>query len=177
MKNKRSLCSRTIGVVIRGTAFAVLILLSACEQTTPEKTGMELPQAESVSVRTLWQSQQCKKIESSVEVFDTKNALQNWWKATHNTIMPTPPLPENLNQLDFQKEKVIIVFMGEKPSAGYSLLLADIKASLAKDVLHVSIIQVAPKNTSMQAQLITSPCLLLASSANFNEVRIHKKTQ
>lgn len=166
-----------VGAGLKGTGFAALILLSACKQTVEEKKHVDLPQAESVAVRSLWQSQQCKKTQASTDLIIDQNTLQTWWKTIHNNVLPTPGLPETFNKLDFQKEKIIVVFMGEKPSAGFSLQLANAEARLVNKVLHVVVNSGVPKNDSMQAQLITSPCLVLATSANFTEVKIHEQTQ
>ena len=61
--------------------------------------------------------------------------------------------------IDFTRDSVLIVSAGQKPSAGYSLKLTN--WLLEQDHWQVTRIIKQPATDSMQAQFITSPCVLV----------------
>lgn len=63
--------------------------------------------------------------------------------------------------VDFRKEGVLAVFMGQRPTAGYGLALADPTVTIADGVGKVVVRFQEPEPGAMVAQVLTSPCLLI----------------
>jgi hypothetical protein len=70
--------------------------------------------------------------------------------------MNPPPAPA----VDFSREAVLLIAMGQRPSAGYGLNLAG-EATLRDGVLTVPVDWREPPPGYLRAQVVTSPCLLL----------------
>ena len=62
-------------------------------------------------------------------------------------------------KIDFSKESILIISAGQKTSAGYGLELTN--WLLEQDHCQVTRVARQPPADSMQAQVITSPCLLV----------------
>ncbi|MBI3546412.1 MAG: protease complex subunit PrcB family protein [Gammaproteobacteria bacterium] len=71
-----------------------------------------------------------------------------------------------------KNERVLIISMGMRPTAGYLLNLASARAPLNGPVLNIPIVWREPAAGSMVAQVITQPCLMLAvEKGEYSEVR------
>lgn len=86
------------------------------------------------------------------------------WRA-HNA---TAPLPK----VDFGKRMVVAVFLGTRPSAGYSVEITGTKAD-GKTVV-VEWREVPPKPGNLSAQVLTSPAHLVTIPRLEGEVKFHK---
>jgi hypothetical protein len=63
--------------------------------------------------------------------------------------------------VDFRKEGVLAVYMGQRPTAGFRLALHDPTVAIADGVGKVVVRFEEPEPGAMVAQVLTSPCLLL----------------
>ena len=63
---------------------------------------------------------------------------------------------------DFGKEVVVIITAGQKPTAGYGLTLASDRAPVKDKAAGVRVTFTAPAPGMMAAQVMTSPCLVVA---------------
>lgn len=78
-----------------------------------------------------------------------------------------------LPEVDFDKEAVLVLAMGSRPTAGYGLALAERSAVRDADGLEVRVDWREPAPGSMQAQVITYPCLLIAVPGDgYAQVRV-----
>jgi hypothetical protein len=83
--------------------------------------------------------------------------------------MNPPPPPA----VDFPREGVLLIAMGQRSSAGYGLALADEVATVSDGVLTVRVDWREPPPGYRRAQVMTSPCLLVAvPDAGFTRVRV-----
>jgi hypothetical protein len=88
-----------------------------------------------------------------------------FWK-THNYDKPAPPI-------DFGKEMVIGVFMGSRPTGGYS---TEISAIAERDNgLVVTYREASPRADAMTVQVLTFPYQLVATAKRAGEVTFEKK--
>ncbi|MBV1882359.1 MAG: protease complex subunit PrcB family protein [Pseudomonadales bacterium] len=71
-----------------------------------------------------------------------------------------PPV-DSVN-VDFEKHDVYLISQGSKSSAGYSIKLASEVATIENDTLILPIEIKQPRRGTMQAQLMTSPCLVIS---------------
>jgi len=79
---------------------------------------------------------------------------------------PSPPI-------DFAREGVLAVYMGQRPTAGYGLALHDPTVAIAGGVGTVVVRFEEPAPGAMVAQVLTSPCLLLRlPREDLREVRV-----
>ena len=63
---------------------------------------------------------------------------------------------------DFGKEVVVLIASGQKPTAGYGLALASDRAPVKDKAAGVRVTFTAPDPGMMAAQVMTSPCLVVA---------------
>lgn len=121
---------------MRGNLAPLLcLLLTACAaQETVEPSG-------EVGVRTLASGLQCGKGEKATIVeLDSTEARQS--------------------ALD--SERVFVISMGLRPTAGHSLSLAQERARLEHGVVTIPVIWREPAPGVITAQVITRPCLIVA---------------
>ena len=130
---------------------AALALLSGCAQTG---AGEEA----TLPVDALYGGSQCGDLERPTTVWIASAAE---WRSWHGRIvspqmsLPSPPM------VDFSREGVLLVAMGTRPSAGYGLSLAGASATVRDGVLSVRVDWREPPPGYRQAQVVTSPCLVL----------------
>jgi len=87
------------------------------------------------------------------------------WK-THNFDKPEP-------RVDFDKEMVVGVFMGSRPTGGYTV---EIVSLADKDgTLVVSYRETSPRPGTMAAQVLTFPYHLIATAKRSGEVKFEKQ--
>ena len=82
--------------------------------------------------------------------------LEEVWFAMHANQLNRPEVPE----VDFGSETVIILILGERPSAGYSVRAAEV--TLRDNDVEVRIAVSSPGPDVMTASVLTSPFQLLA---------------
>lgn len=68
---------------------------------------------------------------------------------------------EPATPVDFRKEGVLAVYMGQRPTASYGLALHDPKVAIADGVGTVVVRLEQPAPGAIVAQVLTSPCLLV----------------
>lgn len=141
------------------------LLLVACGSTTQQINKY-------VTVETLYMSGQCDINESDAYIVDSAAGLQSIYKP--NAIQQRIKLGKINNQaalkqpsgVDWQQERVVVIAMGQRPSTGYSVSLATTNATVKNGRLFIDILWQTPQQSSIQAQLITSPCLLIKVPAS-----------
>jgi hypothetical protein len=75
--------------------------------------------------------------------------------------------------IDFASEGVLLVEMGQRPTAGYALALAAPEVRVVDGVATVAVRFDAPPAGAMVAQVVTSPCLLVRlPRAGLRELRV-----
>ncbi len=78
--------------------------------------------------------------------------------------------------VDFSRAAVLLITMGEQPTAGYRLnyLPPQHRARQQGTTLRLDLAWQTPEPDSVQAQIMTQPCLLLKlPRADFNRLRVH----
>jgi len=125
---------------------SLLILLSACNHKT-------LP------VSTIYSSNQCAIAERKMSPVTSIKELAEIIQAKPRQFNEKP---QALPEVDFTNQSLIVLALGHKPSAGYSINLNRKTAVLQGNKLHLSVSFKAPDANSIQAQVITSPCKVLS---------------
>ena len=86
------------------------------------------------------------------------------WKA-HNFEKPAPAL-------DFGKEMAVAVFMGSRPTAGFSVEI--VSAEVRNGALVVSYRETSPRPDAIAAQVLTFPYHIVAVPNHAGEVKFEK---
>lgn len=123
---------------------------------------------QSIQLRSVYSSNLCNIDQAVIKAVNSQQELES-------IIVPTlknfSDKPEQLPQLDFSIESVILVAVGEQSTSGYAVVLNGDQALLKNDrlLLPVSITKPAPGNA--QAQVITRPCRILSlPRVEFSEI-------
>ncbi len=84
-------------------------------------------------------------------VIRDREAWREVWKRIYAQRSPTPPLPE----IDFAKEMLVVVAMGEKSTGGYGIIIDG--ASERDDRLAIKVRGISPGKGCMTTQALTAP--------------------
>ncbi len=141
------------------------LLMGGCAQTSSSAAGdSRLP------AQTLYASPQCGSLEQPALLWI---ASDEDWRFHYGQVMSlrmNPPAPP---AVDFPGEGVLLIAMGQQPSAGYGLNLIGQSAAVQDGVLTVRVEWREPQPGYRQAQMISNPCLLLKlPKANFSRFQV-----
>lgn len=76
-------------------------------------------------------------------------------------------------EVDFNASRILLVRMGQKPTAGYSLKLDPESCSVSQQTAYISLIWTEPDPGMVTAQVITNPFILLKlSKGGYDVVKI-----
>ena len=87
------------------------------------------------------------------------------WKALWKDHAPTEKMP----QMDFDKNMVVGIFLGSKPSAGHGVEIVGVRTQ-DKELI-VEYVQRQPGRGTMAAQILTEPFHLVSVAAHAGPVR------
>ena len=131
------------------------LLLNSCAAT-----GGGLEQA--VAVRTLAAPLHCGAwaAQPALHWLDDSAAYQALGRALNPS--PVQDRSHSLPVVDFRHSRVVLLGMGSRPSSGYALELLDSVIDPGQEVLRLVVRYQEPPPDALTAQVLTSPCLLLA---------------
>lgn len=141
-------------VVCRIFCAALLMMLSACN------AGNREDQVRMIQLRTIASAGLCgsSSIAPYISSVSNRAELEDTWRFIHKGLAgDLPPLPS----VDFSREQALVIFMGQKNTAGFGLALASTHAELREGILVLQLQWQEPKLGSMQAHVITSPCIMI----------------
>jgi len=146
-----------------------LAVLLLCMSQWACNPGRE-PVVESQTIRVLHSSSQCiAGAASGIRLIGNPAELAILWQDLHRMQLDSVPAPA----MDFHDSYLVLINMGQQSTAGYVLEM-DATAYVLRD--HVAVIPVLwkePEPGSMQAQVITSPCLLLqVPKGRYTEIEV-----
>lgn len=142
-----------------------LTMVAGCFQT-----GGNAASDATVPIATLASRDQCGgQNRPAVHWIATAGEWRDLYARINSQWMNPPPPPA----VDFPREGVLLIAMGQRSSGGYGLTLADDVAAVRDGVLTVRVDWREPPAGSRQAQVMTSPCLLVAvPDAGFYRVQV-----
>ena len=103
--------------------------------------------------------------EPSAEWITSQEKLEQLIATRESGQLPTQDRAAALD-IDFNSSRIILVRMGQKPTAGYSLKLDHGSCSISKSTAVISLVWSEPDPDMVTAQVITSPFILLKLSKN-----------
>lgn len=133
---------------------SILSALYGCANTT-----------EILSTKVLHSGIHCGINKEGLKKLDQKAALNKI--VNHGLRPPSNETPD----ADFNLQHIIAISMGIRPSTGYSLSLQNNKVTQEGRTVYIDIEHKEPREGSMNAQLMTSPCLVFAiAKGHYSEI-------
>ena len=126
---------------------------------------------ENQGLRDLGRGQRSGVRKAEQLVIQTPEAWQKLWAEHTAKVEPRPPLPN----VDFNREMVIAVFMGEKPTGGYSIQVTGVKAS--ENALTVTYRTKQPPPDAIVTQALTQPFHFVAVPKSSRPVKFVDETK
>ncbi len=136
------------------TMFPVIMLLSACAGAGDEAVPSQIP------IRVLFSSAHCaaSAAKPSLSVLSS----QRQWDESMMQLSKISGHTDDTIRVSFTNEVVVQVNMGQKPTGGYSLKLAQEEAALDDGWVNIQLQWKQPAQGMMLTQALTSPCVMLA---------------
>lgn len=128
-------------------------LVAAC-QGMPAGGDTSSPEA-----RMIWQSGQCGARSAGSRWIGDPAALERAVRAS-GPASPDADEPD-MPSPDFERRRVLLVALGERPTAGYGIGLERETLEIQGDTAVLRVAVTRPPADSMQAQVITAPCMLV----------------
>lgn len=144
------------------SAVCVLIMvcwgLCACRHPA---AAVDSAEARRIPLRILYQSDLCggKQPTPSVSLVAGADRLDRIFaEVKAGTLGPSAPMPG----VDFTAVHVVDIRMGQKPTGGYGIELADSLARLVDGEALIRLNWIEPAPGTVVTQVLTSPCLIIA---------------
>ena len=112
-----------------------------------------------LKVRLLYKGDQCKTNRldpHAIWIEDPDQFKKTYARLTKHTIGAQQDLS---SRVDFSREGILIVAMGQKPTGGYGLELNREFAAISDDTAVLRVSWIEPPKGAVLPQIITSPCL------------------
>jgi hypothetical protein len=114
-----------------------------------------------LKVRLLYKGDQCKTNRldpHAIWIEDPDQFKKTYARLTKHTIGAQQDLS---SRVDFSREGILIVAMGQKPTGGYGLELNREFAAISDDTAVLRVSWIDPPKGAILPQIITSPCLAI----------------
>ena len=139
--------------------FFCCLIISGCDSKDPtaknsapdENTGQQQASKNDVSIIKDWKGSNSAAQRPGNDIIRTNVQLKAAWALAFGNQEPQPDLP----QVDFEKQMLIAVFMGQKNTGGHSIEMTGIEESAGDLTVHVA--EQSPKPDDVTTQAITSP--------------------
>ncbi|MFC1801459.1 protease complex subunit PrcB family protein [Nanoarchaeota archaeon] len=123
-------------------AIILLILISGCGTQIPESSSFETISHSSSGTRHQ---------EKQDYVIINEDDLMEMWEKVYTNVDPVPELPD----VNFDEEMVIAVFLGTKPTGGYTIEITEVVET--EDSLEVYVKETSPSPRNIVALAVTYP--------------------
>lgn len=130
------------------SALLPLTLMVACKSND----GSDVPW------RSLARSPLSGVAEPGLRVARSADEWRELWALHGRAMLKAPTTPE----LDLERDMAILVSDGQKPTAGWSLEVTALTIEDGQLIVQARVI--APPTDSMQAQVVTAPCEIIATT-------------
>jgi hypothetical protein len=138
------------GMVKTSFLAIVIAFLSFCANSSIP-SGKGPIRGVKIRIEKEWRGYYCGITGSSELVIVNENQWKTLWGKVHSLQLPQPQLPK----IDFDKEMVIAVFMGEQKSGGYAIEIKEIIKS--EEEITVVLEKREPPPGSIQTLALSQP--------------------
>lgn len=97
------------------------------------------------------------------------------WEALWGTLTSRQPQAPARPSVDFNRERLVVVSMGERPSGGYAIEVEGVFQSGGS--LYVSVLEVSPGSDCMTTTALTQPVAAVALPAGREPVKFVERTK
>ena len=157
--------------MIRGLAiFSVVVGVLACGPAQKD-------QATDVGYATVvYSSYQCGQTEGPVARWlEDQAALRTVMTGLGSTQIGFPKIEPP--EVDFARDYVVLIDMGQRPTGGYALKLAQPSVAVEEGTATVRVDWIEPPPGAFVTQALTSPCLVLAvPRGDYSRLRVVDQT-
>jgi hypothetical protein len=151
---------------------AVLLFLmlfpNGCAGTVSHSKGKT-----TLQVRLLWQGSQCvaNRLAPHATWIEDSDLFKKTFAGLTQTY--TDAQQDLLSRVDFSREGLLMVAMGQKPTGGYGLELNRKVAVVSDNAAVVSLSWIEPQKGAIVPQLITNPCLVIVlPKGSYSQIRL-----
>jgi hypothetical protein len=131
---------------------------------TPTNTSLTLPIIQTVEAGS---NAEYSQGELLTRFDDNEPDFLKTWKLVAGNQIPLPAAPK----IDFNKSRTVTVFLGQRPTGGYSIRYKS--ATLENNTLNLVMETTAPSPDRMVSQVITSPYVILEiKNTQFSAVQV-----
>jgi hypothetical protein len=125
-----------------------------------------------IPIQTLFSSNQCSKVEQTISSINSAEELDLLRETIKSKFSETRPISETI---DFQKQTLILMAIGQKTSGGYEIQLQKNEALVKDKTLYLPVRIVNPESNTFQTQGMTSPCqVYLIPKTDFNTILLRE---
>ncbi len=146
-------------------AIVVAIVLNVVQNCALSEEKEEVKRT--IEVKQEWKGYFCGYTEPSRLVIKTEDQWGEVWRKVHRLQIPRPELPK----IDFEKEMVIAVFMGEQMSGGYGIKI--IRITKTEEEIVVEVEEKEPPPGSLRTMVLTQPYHIVVIKESSLPVRFH----
>ncbi|MGM0766888.1 MAG: protease complex subunit PrcB family protein [Pseudomonadota bacterium] len=140
--------TRTLRGCLLGLGMTAVVLAGCAANRSETPEGAPL-------ARQLTQSDHCGLAAPGLVYID------NVTQVDRLSGLPTRNLPlDSLKAVDFEREHLVLVSLGQKPTGGYGVTLED--SAIREGTLEVRVNVRQPAADAMVAQVLTTPCAVIA---------------
>jgi hypothetical protein len=135
--------------------------------------GSHSQEKPTLKVRLLWQGVQCVTTRPDAHAVWIENPDQFKKIFGRITRYNTGEDRDLSSRVDFSREGVLIVAMGQKPTGGYELGLNRESAVLSGDTAVLTLSWIEPAEGAILPQIITNPCLVIKlQKGPYSQIRL-----
>lgn len=132
-------------------SLVMVVVLALGTQMTYGLSGLAPDTGIKLKIERQWKGNYCGYTKATRSVIYTEEEWRDAWEKINILRLPKPELPK----IDFEKEIVIAVFMGERLSGGYSIEIINILKTEKEIVVVVE--EKEPPPESLKTMALTSP--------------------
>jgi hypothetical protein len=137
-----------------GLGASACLLLGACQMQAQPTPGAAVPSVTELQPLTIYASASCGQPRPSVRMLTDQASLTQVIEG--GRLLGAEPKSTPL--VDFASNTVVMLSMGQQPTAGYLVSVTAASVHLASRALTVNTLWKLPEPGSMQAMVITHPC-------------------
>lgn len=138
---------------------ALLCAFAFAQQNRDLATVGGLPTGMGITYSTIDSGTTSRITQQGLKILETEGTLQRYW------VQMTGQGPNDAptKRIDWNKEKAVIIHLGQRPSGGYSVAVQSIKRIDAWNA-KVTVVETTPREGEMVTQALTSPWVLIKVS-------------
>jgi hypothetical protein len=131
---------------------------------TPTSTSLNLP---IISTLESGSNSNYSQGDTLTRFDENETDFQKTWQMVTGNQIPAPAAPK----IDFSKSRIVTVFLGQRPTGGYSIRYKS--ATIEANTLNLVVETFAPNPDRIVTQVITSPFVILeVKNTQFNTVQV-----